>query len=648
MKITAQNLAAFRRAVDAQLQQTAPARHNVILTRFHKQILARAANRGISSTTHRTSSEPSLFRNEAAFDKIALTSEHLPEAASLFNGTPTQDTIEPKRTHTNIESTLLPDSCPGCGALSQDIEPGSAGYYDRSWRAVRQYLHKRQRFAVSVDSAPTIVESDHPGIDSQSHIDPSKFFESSLEKAQSLVAEHIPIPLCNRCHDLAYNSKGTPIVHPTLDSLADSLFDSPFRRNHVFHILDAADFPMSLIPALHQKLNLAHPRSQNRRSQHDFSRRPTMSFLITRSDLLAPRKEMVDSMLPYFQSALRAALGRFGQDIRLGNLHLVSAKRGWWTSAIKEDIRSRSGGNWMIGKVNVGKSNLFEVLFPKGAKEIPPSHEELEEQMMEDMRRKQRGEEIRDVAAGTDLLPPAQPESDFPVMPLTSSLPGTTASPIRLPFNKHRGELIDLPGLARGNLDDYVLPEHRKDLVMISRPKPEQLIIKSGQSLLLGGGLVRITPVLDPDLPQSDAVVFAYPYLPVEAHVCGTEKAIGNQAQTRNSGIKNILALGAGKHIASAGTFTLETDVTKSRVGNMLRAGAELSRLPFRIYSTDILIEGLGWIELVCQVRKRRRIVAAQDAVLSGADALDFLEFQSSATHDTPHLTSGRALWIDK
>jgi hypothetical protein len=39
----------------------------------------------------------------------------------------------------------------------------------------------------------------------------------------------------------------------------------------------------------------------------------------------------------------------------------------------------------------------------------------------------------------------------------------------------------------------------------------------------------------------------------------------------------------------------------------MIRAGVDPAKLPFQIYATDILIEGVGWIELVCQVRKNRR-----------------------------------------
>jgi hypothetical protein len=320
---------------------------------------------------------------------------------------------------------------------------------------------------------------------------------------------------------------------------------------------------------------------------------------------------MVDSLMPYFTSVLRTALGRSAEDIRLGNVHLVSSKRGWWTKDIKESIWKRGGGSWMVGKVNVGKSNLFEVLFPKGSTDRTPSHAELEQEAQcktsspgSDNTPGQSDNKL-ELLSETSLLPPPQPETPYPVLPLISSLPGTTASPIRLPFGNNKGELIDLPGLARGNLDSYVAPEHKLDLVMTHRPTVVQHNIKPGQSLLLGGGLVRITPAFND--AERDTVVLAYPFVPISAHVTATEKAISTQLQQRVSGIKSIVRDGAGENMTSAGIFRLDTDVTKGRAGPVIRAGVKVEQLPFRVFATDILLEGVGWVELVCQVRKRRQ-----------------------------------------
>jgi len=190
-------------------------------------------------------------------------------------------------------------------------------------------------------------------------------------------------------------------------------------------------------------------------------------------------------------------------------------------------------------------------------------------------------------------------------MPLVSTLPGTTASPIRLSFGKHRGELIDLPGLERSGLDHFVEKAHKPDLVMTSRPTVNMFKVKPGQSLLLGGGLVRITPILDENDPST--ILMAYPFVPLTAHVTSNEKAIGTQEQRRESGIESILAEEAGASMSSAGIFNLETDVTRARAGSMVRAGVDPSKLPFEVLATDVLIEGVGWVELVCQVRKSRR-----------------------------------------
>lgn len=382
-----------------------------------------------------------------------------------------------------------------------------------------------------------------------------------------------------------------------------------------------------------------------------------VSFIITRSDLLAPLKEQVDKLMPYIQEVLRGALGRVGRKARLGNVRLVSAMRGWWTKEIKEDIWQRGGGGWMVGKVNVGKSNLFEVVFPKGrggAKEVnvrkirsaaereqmqaaAKSMEELvqiQQQLAEEdeeMARAANGGEQSSIASSTDniieedtnagfddldafhLLPPPQPETPFPTMPVISSLPGTTASPIRIPFGNKRGELIDLPGLARTtpSLETFVKPEERDSLVMKHRIAPEKSVIKPGQSLLLGGGLIRITP-------KTEGLVFiAHPFVPLPTHITSLEKAEAMQLQTRESNIKTIMQEGVGSKIKPAGIIQLKWDVTRKLAGPLTNPKAgkmKPENLPFAIYSADILIEGVGWVELVAQIRKPKYTRSASNA----------------------------------
>ena len=434
-------------------------------------------------------------------------------------------------------------------------------------------------------------------------------------------------PVCDRCHSLLHHHHGVLISHPSLPSIKGTIFESTYKNNHIYHVIDAADFPLSLIPDLQRRLALNPQRSHNRRAKTGkflHGRRAEMSFIITRADLLAPKKEQVDSLMPYLVQVLRDALGTGGRDMRLGNVRCVSSQRGWWTKEIKEEIWSRGGASWMVGKVNVGKSKLVETVFPKGrnenaelgrqrkhtntghyigslelhgAEEPGPAESNEPEGPTQPVRMTDGSVEE------ASLLPPSQVEMSFPPMPIVSSLPGTTACPIRLPFGNGKGQLIDLPGLSRGDLETYIQQVHRKDLVMRARVNAKQHVIKPGQSLLLGG-FIRITP------SNPEIVILAYPFVPIEAHVTSTDKAKGIQTQQRGSGVDTILEAGLGDKIASAGLFPLRWDITKQRSGPLTSPaalGLSPEHLPYTVLSTDILIEGCGWIELVAQVRKSQQ-----------------------------------------
>ncbi len=380
---------------------------------------------------------------------------------------------------------------------------------------------------------------------------------------------------------------------------------------------------MSILPGIQQLLELMPLRTKNRRSRagrffHD--QKTEMSFVVTRSDLLAPTKAQVDRLLPYLQEVLRDVLGRSGRNVRLGNVRCVSAKRSWWTKELKEDIWKRGGAGWFVGKVNVGKSQLFEAVFPKGRMEWNPSRHQISIDMYpnatdnhaattqneDSSLSAQEREEEPDLLGDDDfddysLLPPAPKETDYPEMPLVSDLPGTTASPIRVPFGNGRGELIDLPGLERTGLEHYVQEDHRKYLLMKSRIVPEQLVIKPGQSLLIGG-FIRITP------REPAPVMLSYAFTPIKPHLTSTEKAIAIQEQRSEVKVDNIAVPGAGEKTKLAGSFELRWDVTKQRTGPLTRkdaVGLDVDRLPYRVLSADILIEGVGWVEIAAQVRTR-------------------------------------------
>lgn len=414
---------------------------------------------------------------------------------------------------------------------------------------------------------------------------------------------------------------------------------------------------MSLLPRLHQLVGDISLRRKNRRSRagrYYQDRKFEMSFIVTRADLLAPTEKQVNTLMPYLRETLRDALGSLGKHIRLGNLKVVSAKRSWWTKELKQEIYKRGGAGWMVGKVNVGKSQLFEAVFPKGTTaDIPASRDPVEVSMFAREEDSENARYIKDEAMDGEevdidpdsLLPPTRPEINYPEMPTVSSLPGTTASPIRISFGNGKGELIDLPGLARSDLELFVQEEHRQSMIMQKRIKPSQHSIKPGQSLLLGG-LIRITP------KTPNLIFLGYNFTPLDEHLTATDKAIGFHEQTRTApGVVNICTPEAASQMAHAGTFQLRHDVTKDRAGPLTRKHAinlDVDRLPFRVLSTDILIEGVGWVELTAQVRAKQlyaRPVAEEEAPQPNPEevAKDPFAALEQLAHDSKKKSSGSA-----
>ncbi|OLN91946.1 Genetic interactor of prohibitins 3, mitochondrial [Colletotrichum chlorophyti] len=520
----------------------------------------------------------------------------------------------------SISTKNLPLQCSGCGAMSQTTDAELPGYYNVNRKDVREFLQSEEDKEAQKD----LREEDKIVEQALQNIGEEKLAELGLDPKALRYGEELDsdragsrppskrAPLCHRCHNLIHHRAGNPIFHPTVDTLRETIEESPFKNNHIYHIIDAADFPMSFMPKLHEVLeaNIKHRNRRNRSGRYYKDRKFDISFVITRSDLLAPKKEQVDSLMPYFREVLRQSLGKFGQIVRLGNVRCVSAERGWWTKKLKEDIYERGGAGWFVGKVNVGKSKLFETVFPKGTTASITSRQPNDISLFAT---EEDGDGVHYVAGGpfegdadrldlSALLPPAREETNYPEMPTVSSLPGTTASPIRIPFGNGKGELIDLPGVARSNLEEYVKPEDRSSLIMEKRVKAEQNTLKPGQSLMLGG-LIRISPAT-PDL-----IFLAYNFTPIPHHVTSDWKAEAFMAQTRESErVPTIASPGIGDKMKLAATLQLRYDVTKERAGPLTRKEVgkmKVEDLPWRVLAIDILIEGCGWVEIVAQVRSK-------------------------------------------
>ena len=322
----------------------------------------------------------------------------------------------------------------------------------------------------------------------------------------------------------------------------------------------------------------------------------------------------MDRLMPQLVQILRDALGSAAENARLSNVRCVSAKRGWWTPQLKEDIWRRGGGCWMVGKANVGKSNLVESVYPKGRSHIQEDAFALTNRTVKTPSTFQESDssgtasDLRSVthvtrpkALDNSVLPPSPIETNYPVLPLVTSMPGTTAAPIRLPFGNGSGELIDLPGLNRGNLDTYVRDDHKTDMIMLRRPKPQSLSIKPGYSLLVGG--LILIKCLTPEV-----TLLARPFLPIGCHAGKAEKMDSILHQTTAVSSYSIAKSKAKEQMMCAGRYAMKWDVTKQRAGPLTRKDAvalDAQHLPFIIFSLDILIEGCGWIELVAQVRRK-------------------------------------------
>jgi hypothetical protein len=381
---------------------------------------------------------------------------------------------------------------------------------------------------------------------------------------------------------------------------------------------------MSLVRNIYRALDLQDQRSKNRRAgtykYKRGKRMTTISFIITRSDLLAATKEQVDTLMQRIRKILVDYMRLHPEDVRLGNVHMISAHRGWWTAKVKEEIREHGGGVWVVGKANVGKSSFITTCFPKDGKSLERVAELL-------TRRQKDASDETPYLEPDSLLPPLPREELYPTLPIVSSLPGTTVSPIRIPFGRGRGEMIDLPGLDRGTLQDFIRDEHKNDMIMTKRVNPDQLSIRPGQSLLLGGGLIRITPRSTKDDTDVDYVVLAACFIPLETHVTRTDKAIeiqtGEREYNTGGGHRGTTIVKPSvltpETIRSAGIFELSTDVTNHHLPSLVKKrlddhGVKPGPLPYKVLSADILIEGCGWVELTAQIRSRNASSSSVEA----------------------------------
>ncbi|KAF3108501.1 hypothetical protein TWF103_005580 [Orbilia oligospora] len=550
----------------------------------------------------------------------------------------------------------MPETCPGCGAKSHSGDFHQPGFYGPEanmptpkfpWdpkspfhASPKQNLETIYKAALSQISEevkeilresnmkPPVDEEDEPKI----HKKIDRRHPNNLVKDEEVLDDFIPyenlpspqsaeseswfealIPedperkeleirrrarhtiLCNRCRSLLHY-QNTTVQGPdaTFTQAAEIIAKSPFKRIHVYHVIDAADFPMSVLPNA-RKAILAGLNNLKDGKKKDVS----LSFVITRADLLMPTEQKVTSLMTYIRRVLNNYLDDTDKEKTLKDLRIVSAKNGWTTERLKDEIRGRKGGVVFLGKTNVGKSRLYEAVFPKrGKKDLAVK----------------KGFGRRDLEEQADFL-----EDDFdfyiqngrrvkyPEMPLASKVPGTTVGPIAIDFAAGRGQLIDLPGFSRGGLMKYLKQDYVKQTVMVDRVNPERYIVPPEKTFLLGG-LVTVRP-LQPEKGRPVTLEVAV-FSNVPGHVAKEEKVEGflNPESDSTSSKRDFLwaKKAAVESFKSAGTFKLTDDVTKRRSGPLVEGMGEdhFKKVSFRVYATDIVVEGFGWLEVSAQIGK--------------------------------------------
>ncbi|RPA87300.1 hypothetical protein BJ508DRAFT_410811 [Ascobolus immersus RN42] len=609
---------------------------------------------------------------------------------------------------------IPPAACPGCGAPAQLEDPEKPGYYSlespklpklklKSTKPIDEeeaiYRQALERVAgeqdvleeLGVIAPKEVVEEDeHEALRAMVQpVDPAEpaekleALEEDLDNAEletdrivkdpefieeELAAremEYLPEekdvipqkktpPYCHRCLSMLHHHTAQPLpeeYQADLESIAQLMTDAKHKNNHIYHLIDAADFPMSVIPRLRTGIGRHLPKYMANRLE--------VTAVITRSDLLLPKREMVTELYGDIQHALRPLMHEKDDTTDpKTRMRVISVRNGWDVGRIKEQIASasNSGGIWIVGKANVGKSRFVGEILPEGSF---TSIERLPE----------IGEDLNESHIG--------PLS----VPTVSDIPGTTAGPVRVAIgskasgkNKLKMEIIDLPGLERTDFTQFVRPDKRLKLALKKRPHGLQQTLKPGQSMLIAG-IILITP------KTPDLTFLVHSFLDAPVHICATERALElmNVADPEAMGRGRFLwqnpapvvevKVGAAdghvqvpnpipseieqslptdlpddpvsgkvyetvpvnaagpetvkwnpksaptythppEHIQSAGLFALNTDSTMWRNPKFWvdskTAKKMIAAAPYRIYSTDILLSTMGWVEIAAQVRRKR------------------------------------------
>lgn len=384
----------------------------------------------------------------------------------------------------------FPPFCPGCGAASQQNDPEAPGFYSKippkrfrekiipESRNKEDEIFKAALARVAEDTevlqALKVVQKkgtspDAPLPGADEFIQPEAEFDlfaeekawkeeqerKKMEEAELEVLEMVPdkeVPkICERCHSMLHHHTAPDLpeaTKPSIARIADFIKHCGHRNNHIYHLIDAADLPLTFIPDLKREIAYHLPAVM--------AARLTISFVVTRADVLMPKEDQILKIRPKIKKILQELMPE-GEELETleQKFRIVSFRTGLGVGGLKREIKEgmREGGIWLVGKVNVGKSRVVTDIIPEGSFPTP-----LEGRKP-------------DYTAGV-------------VKPTISDLPGTTAAPVRISFigdkRKPIGEIVDLPGLDRDSFADYVRPELKKKLILKDRMTGLSQTVKFG------------------------------------------------------------------------------------------------------------------------------------------------------------------------
>jgi len=393
----------------------------------------------------------------------------------------------------------IPDYCPGCGAPSQRQDPNLPGHYSRLTRRQRfgdltiksqKQYSEENIFYDTLERLRSQLDPETPSQELREFLGTVKAFSSPPTSARAGEESRVPPLVCERCHSIRYHHRASGLpAYPTLHTLTNLMQNSPHTNNHIYHLIDAADLPMSLQPGLREHLY------QN--LDKTLQRQLTVSYIVTRADILMASERQISSLMTYIKKRIKDILP-FDERVEsaVDRIHVISTKNGWGVGKVKDEIRSRTGGVWIIGGINVGKSRFVMEMWPEGGESRPVTRGEAEEygilpESGESTEGKAEGKEggvekKKGKMAYEYFLNPLH------IAPTVSDVPGTTAAPIKIAYRasgreRRWGEMIDLPGFERwvgygeNGLLKYVRPKLQMAVAMDKRVKGQQYTIKSGK-----------------------------------------------------------------------------------------------------------------------------------------------------------------------